>query len=445
MEKKCVNLQKSSITREFVIIILALIAATILICYFLNTTVIGTYYVTNKQNTLSEGFEVIDEASADGSLFSHEFDITFDNLCANGNITIMIINSDRTIVRSSANDNQTILMEFMNILFGANREGSTILEQTASYNILRQKDARLDAEYLVLYGTLQNGNLILMRSALESIRESAELSSRLLGIAGVSAVVISSTVIYFVFRSIELKNANLALQKDIEEKDKIDEMRKEFLSNVSHELKTPLAVISGYAEGLAECVNEDEESRNYYCEVILDETEKMNQMVKQLLTLNQLEFGQEALQLSRFDITELIHGVLQQVGILLEQKEIAVAFLEEVAYVVGDEYKIETVLMNYLTNAIHHTNEERQIRIFYTRVENRLRVHVFNTGEQIPEHALEEIWTKFYKVDKARTREYGGTGIGLSIVKAIMQSHQQAFGVENQETGVDFWFELDYS
>lgn len=498
MEKNCEMIKKGSLTKELVFIIVALVAGTILLCYFLNATFIEKYYLKNKQTTLVEGFEVIDDASADGELNSPSFDVTFDNLCANGNITVLIINSDQTIVRSSANDTQVILMEFMNILFATNRQDTMVLEQKDNYNILRQRDVRLNSEYLVLYGTLENGNLILMRSALESIRESAAISNRFLATAGILAVIISTIITFFVSKSItnpirelsaisekmthldfnakytrkrkqkneidelgehvnllsdtlegtisELKSANIALQRDIEEKIQIDEMRQEFLSNVSHELKTPLAVISGYAEGLAECVNDDTESRNYYCEVILDETEKMNRMVKQLLTLNQLEFGQEMLQIQRFDLTELIQGVLQKVAILLEQNQIVLDFSEnEPMYVWGDEFKIEEVLTNYISNAIHHAGGEKKILIHYTQKDTCVRVHVFNTGEQIPAEALPEIWTKFYKVDKARTREYGGTGIGLSIVKAIMQSHKQEFGVENHVNGVEFWFELDTS
>lgn len=497
MEEKSKLIKKGSLMRELVFIIVALVAGTILLCYFLNTTFIEKYYVMNKQRTLQESFRIIDEASASGLLTSGEFDITFDNLCANKNLTIMIINSDRTIVRSSANDNQVILIEFMNILFGVSGK-SAILEEQANYTLLRQNDERLNSEYLVLYGTLQNGNLILMRTALESIRESAAVSNQFLAIAGVLAVIISSVITFFVSESIttpirelsaisekmthldfeakfsrnrknkneidelgehvnrlsdtleqtisELKSANLILQKDIEEKIQIDEMRKEFLANVSHELKTPLALISGYAEGLAECVNDDAESRNYYCEVILDEAEKMNQMVKQLLSLNQLEFGQEALQMQRFNLTELIQGILQQAAILIEQNGITVEFFEqEPMYVWGDEFKIEEVVMNYLSNAIHHAKNEKRIHIYYTVKGASVRIHVFNTGELIPKQALEQVWTKFYKADKARTREYGGSGIGLSIVKAIMQSHKQKFGVENHTDGVEFWFELDHT
>ena len=142
----------------------------------------------------------------------------------------------------------------------------------------------------------------------------------------------------------------------------------------------------------------------------------------------------------------MICGVIQKVSFLLEQNEIVLDFSEkEPMYVWGDEFKIEEVLTNYISNAIHHAKYDKRIRISYTKKEHCIRVHVINTGDPIPEEALPQIWTKFYKVDKARTREYGGTGIGLSIVKAIMQSHQQEFGVINREDGVEFWFELDSS
>jgi signal transduction histidine kinase len=242
----------------------------------------------------------------------------------------------------------------------------------------------------------------------------------------------------------ELKSANNELQIDIKKKTQIDEMRKEFLSNVSHELKTPLALIQGYAEGLSECVNEDASSREFYCEVIMDEADKMNQMVKKLLTLNQLEFGNDMVVMERFDLTELILGVIQSSSILLEQKRIHLTFhTDQSMYVWADEFKVEEVMTNYLSNAIHHTEELGRIDIKYTQMEDYVRISVFNTGRQIPKEDLERIWIKFYKVDKARTREYGGSGIGLSIVKAIMDSFHRSCGVINHTDGVEFWFELD--
>jgi signal transduction histidine kinase len=242
----------------------------------------------------------------------------------------------------------------------------------------------------------------------------------------------------------ELKAANNELKNDIAKKEEIDEMRKEFLSNVSHELKTPLALISGYAEGLKECINDSEESRDFYCDVIMDETDKMNRMVGKLLSLNQLEFGNDRVEMLRFDITEVIRGVVSANSLLASTNGITISFAEsEPAYVWGDEFKVEEVITNYLSNAIHYAAGKKVIRVFYEKNDGKLRVCVYNSGANISEEELDKVWIKFYKVDKARTREYGGSGIGLSIVKAIMDSHHQACGVYNVEDGVVFWMELE--
>ena len=241
----------------------------------------------------------------------------------------------------------------------------------------------------------------------------------------------------------ELLTANNELQKDIEKKQKIDDMRKEFLSNVSHELKTPIALIQGYAEGLAECINDDEESRNFYCEVIMDEAGKMNGMVQKLLTLNQLEFGNDQIVMERVDLAPILHNKIQSISILAQQKEAVITYHgADSVPAWGDEFKIEEVITNYLSNALNHVSGERRIEVTVEEADGRVCVTVFNTGEQIPEADIGQIWDKFYKVDKARTREYGGSGVGLSIVKAIMEALHQEYGVKNCENGVAFWFTL---
>ena len=220
--------------------------------------------------------------------------------------------------------------------------------------------------------------------------------------------------------------------------------QRQFLSDASHELKTPIALIQGYAEGLKEGVNDDPESREFYCEVIMDEAGKMNRMVKNLLALNQLEFGEDDVQFERFDITSLISGVLQSLDILIEQKEAQVIFRHKnPVYVWADEFKVEQVVRNYVNNALNHIDGEKVIEIKITQENDMAKITVFNTGTPIPEEDLPHIWEKFYKVDKARTREYGGNGIGLSIVKAIMDSFGKGYGAINHTNGVEFWFELD--
>lgn len=486
-------MKKHSLTRQITSIVSLLVAGAILLCWVLNTTLLPRYYMHNKKEVLMENYQTISNASAQNELGSDEFAVTFDNLCSNGNIMALILQQDGKVLRSSVNDLDALRTEFWDVLLHGDK--MEVLYSNKQYQLLKKTDTRLDSEYLVLVGVLENGDMVLMRTAVESIRESAAISNRFLLFAGAAAIVASILVAFFTTRHItkplqqltdiskrmvdldfnakyesdqsnsyeveelgnhinrlsenlertisELKTANVELQDDIEKKIQIDEMRKEFLSNVSHELKTPLALIQGYAEGLQECINDDAESREFYCEVIIDEADKMNRMVKKLLTLNQLEFGNDQVIMERFDMTELIRGVANSTRILMEQKGIRLELENsEEAWVWGDEFKVEEVITNYMSNAINHADGEKLIRVFYTRSEDKLRVSVFNTGQPIPEEDIEKIWVKFYKVDKARTREYGGSGIGLSIVKAIMDSFHQRCGVINHEDGVEFWMEL---
>lgn len=486
-------MKKHSLTRQITSIVSLLVAGAILLCWVLNTTLLPRYYMHNKKEVLMENYQTISNASAQNELESDEFAVTFDNLCSNGNIMALILQQDGKVLRSSVNDLDALRTEFWDVLLHGDK--MEVLYSNKQYQLLKKTDTRLDSEYLVLVGVLENGDMVLMRTAVESIRESAAISNRFLLFAGAAAIVASILVAFFTTRHItkplqqltdiskrmvdldfnakyesdqsnsyeveelgnhinrlsenlertisELKTANVELQDDIEKKIQIDEMRKEFLSNVSHELKTPLALIQGYAEGLQECINDDAESREFYCEVIIDEADKMNRMVKKLLTLNQLEFGNVQVIMERFDMTELIRGVANSTKILMEQKGIRLELENsEEAWVWGDEFKVEEVITNYMSNAINHADGEKLIRVFYTRSEDKLRVSVFNTGQPIPEEDIEKIWVKFYKVDKARTREYGGSGIGLSIVKAIMDSFHQRCGVINHEDGVEFWMEL---
>ena len=159
----------------------------------------------------------------------------------------------------------------------------------------------------------------------------------------------------------QLQTANEQLKKDIDEKIQIDEVRKEFLSNVSHELKTPIALIQGYAEGLQEGISDDPESRAFYCDVIVDEAKKMNRMVRKLLTLNHLEFGQDALTEEPFDICEMLTTLLNSSALEMQKKEIKVIKQYPAScMVIGDEFKIEEVCTNYILSLIHISEPTRR-------------------------------------------------------------------------------------
>ena len=364
-------------------------------------------------------------------------------------------------------------------------ENRTIISSNDNYTLQKVYDERLGDYYLEIWGTLDNGYSIILRTPIQGIKDNVNISTTLIKYVGgailavgiIAAFVVSTYItrpikqlsniaekmsemdfnaryegsdkgeIGLLGKSMnnmsekleqniaELKKANLELKKDIDKKEKLEIMRTDFLSNVSHELKTPIALIQGYAEGLKEGITDDPESMEFYCDVIMDEANKMNTMVKRLLTLNQIEFGNDEPEMERFDINELIASVADANAIRAGQKNMSIVFdnRNEHNFVWADEYKTEEVLTNYISNALNHCDGKRAIEVRTEKSENggTITVTVYNSGKNIADEDLERIWEKFYKTDKARTREYGGNGIGLSIVKAIMDSMGQEYGVRN--------------
>jgi signal transduction histidine kinase len=357
-----------------------------------------------------------------------------------------------------------------------------------------RRDIQMKIDFLTLVTKLNNGDIITIRVPLVSIKESVDIANRFVIITGIIIMFLGSIWAYLFSRKFtkpilevnsiaqnmakfnfnekcniggrdeigqlgqsinylsgeldraitELNIKNQKLEEDIEKERKIDEMRKEFISSVSHELRTPLSLIQGYAEGLISNITESEEDKNFYCDVIMKETDKMNKLVRDLLNLSQIESGYFQIEKSEFDITALIEYILNKYKSIFTEKNIKMQVeLGESCTAYGDMVRIEQVLTNYINNAINHVNENRIVKISSSINSNKIRVNVFNTGKHIPEESLEKLWTSFYKVDKARTRAYGGYGLGLSIVKAIQELHKNDYGVENIQDGVSFWFDID--
>lgn len=240
-----------------------------------------------------------------------------------------------------------------------------------------------------------------------------------------------------------LQSANKQLKLDLINREKTDVMRREFISNVSHELKTPISLILGYAEGLKAGINEDE--RDFYCDVITDEAQNMSKLVSRLLYITQIDSNAMKPDISRFNICDLIDGAAENLKILFDEQ--GISFERDYRFnetVCADIDQIRQVISNYLVNALNHCSGEKRISVSTAPVgEKGFRCSVFNTGEHIPAEHIDRIWDSFYKVDKARTREYGGTGLGLYIVSRIIGNHGGKYGVENVKDGVVFWFELD--
>ena len=547
---------RHSIKVKITLLLTVIITSLIVLLLILNSTLSEKFYFSDKQecmlNTYSKINQIMNDYDA-GTVSESQMSDSIEQLTGSAAISVIVVNSDWTTVYSNINGEQDMINRLLRSIFNKDvfgtsdsapqqnsnnenapgdmqdmhnpdkgnsdngsldknnpknkddvsinmsdsgiEESRDIMTQTDLYTLQKVYDNRLGDDYYELFGTLSNGDSIMLRMALQGIKDNVSISNTFITYVGIGILIIGVIAAYifssYITKPIQqlsdiaermsnldfdvkyhgkdkseigvlgnsmnnmskkleenisqLKSANKELQRDIDRKVKMEEVRTEFLSNVSHELKTPIALIQGYAEGLKEGISDDPESMDFYCDVIIDEAGKMNNMVKKLLTLNQIEFGNEELVMERFDIIELITSIVNANELRASQKGIQIEFnqRDEHIDVWSDEYKIEEVVTNYITNAINHCDFENRIEVSVERIGDDVRVHVFNTGKNIPEEDIPNIWQKFYKVDKARTREYGGNGIGLSIVKAIMDRHNKECGVVNKENGVEFWFRLD--
>ncbi|WFD11192.1 sensor histidine kinase [Tepidibacter hydrothermalis] len=243
----------------------------------------------------------------------------------------------------------------------------------------------------------------------------------------------------------ELKGANKKLEEDIEKEKKLEKMRKEFISSASHELKTPLGIIKGFAEGIKDGIYENK--KEHYLDVIIDETEKMNDLVLDMLELSKLESKSYKLNKEEFIIDKLIYEVIDKFKYHIQDKKINIKLdIEEKNILVYcDKRKIEQVIVNFFSNAIRHTEILGSINIGIRAQDMRICIHIENSGENIPKEKIDKIWDRFYRVEESRHRQSGGTGLGLSIIKNILELHESEYGVKNTDDGVSFYFTLQKS
>lgn len=369
---------------------------------------------------------------------------------------------------------------------------SKIIDDKRESYIVRDKNMQVD--FLIINEIMSNGDQLSIRVPLEAFKESVSITNQFaLGI-GIVLVIIGVIWAYFLSKRFtrpilelneiaqkmsklnfhenvdvkhndevgqlghsinnlsnrlemtinELNDKNCMLEDEIKIKQQIDETRKEFIYAVSHELKTPIALIRGYADALRLDIMEDTQDKDFYCDVIVDESCRMDSIVKELMSLLEMESGQYKLEKSSIDIYTLIDYDIAKFSNILKEKNIKVQFENDGNIeVFVDPMKIEQVIVNYLNNAINHVDNNKIIRITIEEKNDKVRVRMFNSGKNIEEDQMDKIWGHFYKVDKARARQYGGSGLGLSIVKAVQTLHGNDFGVYNVYDGVMFWFDVE--
>ena len=485
MRKKL--LKNRSVRVKMTLMLIIIMTSVILLSVLINLTMLKTYYTVKEKKTIKESYYQIQKVFQKNTVRKNDV----DEIAKTYNYRVLISDGSGTIVYSSEGEKSLMYKSLWNIL-NENLDKISNQIKKQGYAVMTNTNKSMGTS-INLMGYLDGDYTVIISTPMESIQTSARLSGQFTMYVGLILIICGAVAMYLYSRQFtrpiedmakaanqmshldfdvkvptgsddelgrlgasinelsskleftisELKTANNELQKDIEQKVQIDEMRKEFLSHVSHELKTPIALIQGYSEGLKDNILDDEESKEFYCDVIADEAKKMNRMVQKLLTLNQIEFGNNQVNMERFDITEMIRNMVESSKILVEKQEVKIIFDEPETHVWADEFMIEEVVNNYLSNARNHVADGGIIKVSYCRHGNDVRIKVFNTGDHIPQEDIDKLWVKFYKVDKARTREYGGSGIGLSIVEATMKAHGKDYGVANVEGGVEFYFDVE--
>lgn len=488
------NRKIKSIQERLFLSLCVVVAIIIAFLIIVNNFILESFYLYSKINTLKSVYAQIN-SYANEPYYLSSLEEQLEKIAINNDFDIIIKTGENITIYSTNKDYIGVYKEF-----GQMEPFSKIdyyIVEEENYTIKNVKDTSTGISYILLAGRLHNGYLLYIRLPISSIRESVKISNRFLYLIAIFVIIIGGIIVSYISRKFtkpikelndiakkmsnmdfghkyketnqgdeidelgksinsmssklettitQLKTTNRELEKDLEEKAKIDKMRRSFISDVSHELKTPIALIQGYSEGLLENVNKDEESRRFYAEVILDETNKMDKLVKQLLELMKLENEMRTFDNKEFDIVELEKEIIRKTSVMIEEKQAKIEFnSEEKINVIADDFYIDQVVTNYLTNAIKHVEEvngEKYIRIENEIKEDKVRVKIFNTGKQIDEENLDRIWNRFYKADESRNREDGGTGIGLALVKAIMNNYDNDFGVVNKENGVEFYFEV---
>lgn len=444
----------------------------------LNTFALSTYYRHEKVGALEDAFAEIDALYAAEN--TEQLKAGLRQISSERGISVTIWNG-RQVVYQDRPDDLRDLFRF-----------DSYLPEAGDY-VVQRNDDRADSRQIRLVGRLHNGLVVSMLTPITAIEEGVSISNRFLLLSGGITLLFGAVAVWVVARSItrpvrrlseladraarldfsqrytlhgadeldalgssinrmsdtlsqtigDLQVANARLREDNQRQQQQNEARRAFIANVSHELKTPLALIQTYAEGLHEGIADDTQ-RTAYCEVIEDESQKMSGLIRKMTALMQLEDGSEQLTPERFDLCELVRNLLTRYQPECERRHLTVTAPPDApVWVRADDYLIENVLTNYLANALHHVPDGGEIRLFFAAApEERVRLSVYNSGSHIPPDEQPRIWESFYKVDKARTRAYGGSGIGLSLVAAIMRAHGMPYGVYDHPDGVEFYLEL---
>lgn len=466
----------------FIVLIVLFFLIFIISSYFLD----DIFIVANKR-IMNKTYQEFDTTIQKGGIDQQELIDMVDEI--GGNITILTpsLNLQVTTSTFKTNGNTTFNFRVMREI------KSLIANKTKSSSFIVASDAKDERRVMFFIGQLSEGGFFIAEKPLKVIESNTEIARVFIVIAGLGTFIIGSILVFFLStrltkpiveinkvakeisnlnfdkkvkvesddeigrlgRSInhisnklnavltELTLANSKLREDIEKEKKLEKMRRNFVSNVSHELKTPISMIQGYAEGLKYNIAKSDEDKEYYHNVIIEESDKMSNLINDLLKLSTYESGTFTINKESFDIASLLKDTVEKYKRNIEEKGIKLDLdIPEKSTINADRLRVEQVITNFMNNTLKHGEDEGDIKISLKDTQDKIKLSFYNSGDKIDEGELENIWTSFYKVDSDKKSSQSGTGLGLAIVRAIVDLHGGSYGVENRENGVEFWITL---
>ena len=452
------KLNKNKLTRHIWFYLIVFTLSIILFLWFFQVVFINNYYEYSKTNQIKN---VTDEI-----LQNYDNDVEYLNkLSYEENICIEVVKNRITIY--SSNDS------IRGCISSSGKYKNDFYENDLEEQTYKLINPLLNTKSLIYAKKYNEDITIFVNASLEPLNNTIGILSNQLIIVSIIVVILSLIIGYFISKSIskpivkmnekakKLANGNYDFTFDnnsnIYEIDELantlnyakkelaetDELRRDLLANVSHDLKTPLTMIKGYAEMIRDLNSDNIEKRNANLNVIIEESERLNILVNDLLTLSKIQANKDVLEKEDFDIVELINNIIKRYSIYKDTE----GYIFEVntpdkVIVNADKKKIEQVIYNLINNAINYTGDDNKV-IINVLVDKNIRVEIKDTGKGIKKEDLPHIWDKYYHSKKKHKRNVIGTGIGLSIVKTILESHNFKYGVESKRNkGTTFYFEI---
>lgn len=464
---------KAKLVTVFMIIMISLVFSGIV----LNSIGLKSYYIYKNKSIFISISEKIDKEYTNDKESSFELITNIENLeNINTTITDKNFNIEYNSVltkRVSDQQQQRLPKEIEQIILDNKKK----LLKNFIYYIDEKNDD--EKSKLVFVSQMSNGKLIILRKPIKSISQSVSIANQFYMISGAIVICVGSICVLIFSKKMtkpivemsdiaeNISNLNFEKRIEVKSKDEIGklgesinkiseklsanieelkndvERRKQLVRNMSHELKTPIGIIKGYAEGLKYGVADNQEKMQKYCNVLVEECDRMDKLILELLNHSMIEAGMVKLNITSFNLYELINDIIERFKAEMNEKGVTFDLKCENNFVISaDRDMLEKVINNFITNAIDYVEGRNLIELKVEEKNNEIRISVFNTGTNIPIGAIDKIWDVYYKVDKARSRKYGGHGLGLSIVKSIIKLHGGSTKVENVKDGVEFSFEI---